>query len=96
MRKLTTGLLTTYKTINNKYYAAKKARQAAAAAAGSTAAAATTGSSDYTMTVGDLLGGRYRVTESAFRGLARHALHTPPQPAPNVLTRSPPHTYTYS
>jgi dual specificity tyrosine-phosphorylation-regulated kinase 1 len=57
-------LLATYKAINNKYYAAKKARQAAAAAG----AAPASGTSDYVMVVGDVLGGRYRVTESIGKG----------------------------
>ncbi len=64
MRKLTTGLLASYKAINSKYYAAKKARQEAAAKVGSSTNAA----SDYVMTAGDILGGRYKVTESIGKG----------------------------
>jgi hypothetical protein len=61
MRKLTTGLLATYKAINFRYYEKKKAR----AAAGGKADA---GSSDYVMVVGQLLGGRYKVLESIGKG----------------------------
>ena len=61
MRKLTTGLLATYKAINFRYYEKKKAR----AAAGGKADA---GSSDYVMVVGQVLGGRYRVLESIGKG----------------------------
>ena len=91
LRKLTTGLLATYKAINNKYYAAKKARQQAAAAAGGggQAAAASTGSSDYVMTAGDVLGGRYRVTESAFWPARFHfAPLVPRAPSPPARARA--------
>lgn len=56
LRKLTTGLLQTYKNINAKYYDAKKAR------------ALKTGREDYTAVVGELLGMRYRVEESMGKG----------------------------
>ncbi len=65
MRKLTTGLLATYKTINNKYYAAKKERAAKASAAASKVEAV---SADYAVTPGDMLGGRYRVVRSIGKG----------------------------
>ena len=60
MRKLTTGLLTTYKAINARYYERKKAR-AAAGGKGESA-------SDYVMVVGQMLGGRYKVLESIGKG----------------------------
>ena len=55
LRKLTTGLLSTYKLINTKYYEAKKARSKS-------------GKEDYTAVVGEVLGGRYRVEESLGKG----------------------------
>ncbi len=61
MRKLTTGLLATYKAINFRYYEKKKARAAAGAKADS-------GSSDYVFVAGQLLGGRYKVLESIGKG----------------------------
>ena len=67
VRKLTTGLLVTYKAINNKYYAAKKERAAkAAASAGSMKS--DSASADYLVAAGELLGGRYRVLDSLGKG----------------------------
>lgn len=60
LRKLTTGLLTTYKLINQRYYEAKKAKQAAKAASARV--------EDYSVTVGDVLGSHYRVEESMGKG----------------------------
>ena len=60
IRKLTTGLLSTYKLINTRYYEAKKAKQAAKAGASRT--------EDYSVKAGDLLGSRYRVEESMGKG----------------------------
>lgn len=87
LRKLTTGLLRSYKTINEKYYAAKKERQAKATANTASShnnggTANSTGTSnpnssnnqnerrdaDYVVTVGDVLGGYYRVIESMGKG----------------------------
>jgi len=59
LRKLTTGLLYTYKLINTRYYEAKKARQAKAAGIPN--------AEDYTVTVGDMLG-HFRVEESMGKG----------------------------
>lgn len=58
-RKLTTGLLKTYKLVNEKYYAAKKDRQAKQAGDKREA--------DYHVTVGDVLG-HYKVIESMGKG----------------------------
>ena len=58
LRKMTTGLLATYKLINARYYEAKKARQARAA----------NKQEEYQVTVGDVLGTRYRVEESMGKG----------------------------
>jgi len=60
MRKLTTGLLLTYKAINNRYYQKKKERAAAAKAEAASA--------DYNMVVGEILGGRYKVLDSIGKG----------------------------
>jgi hypothetical protein len=56
LRKLTTGLLGTYKLINQRYYEAKKARQARSR------------SEEYQVTPGDVLGGHYKVDESLGKG----------------------------
>jgi dual specificity tyrosine-phosphorylation-regulated kinase 1 len=61
MRKLTTGLLATYKAINVRYYEKKKARAAAGGKHES-------GTSDYVLVVGQVLGGRYKVLESIGKG----------------------------
>ena len=58
LRKMTTGLLATYKLINAKYYEAKKARQARQA----------NKQEEYQVTIGDMLGTRYRVEESMGKG----------------------------
>jgi hypothetical protein len=55
LRKLTTGLLATYKLINTRYYEAKKARLKG-------------GKEDYTAVVGEVLGGLYRVEETMGKG----------------------------
>ncbi len=60
LRKLTTGLLRTYKLINERYYTAKKERQAKANGERRDA--------DYQVTVGDLLGQHYKVVESMGKG----------------------------
>jgi hypothetical protein len=60
LRKLTTGLLATYKLINARYYDAKK-NKAKAGAAGAV-------KEDYVVTAGDLLAGRYKVEESMGKG----------------------------
>ena len=60
MRKLTTGLLATYKAINARYYQRKKEKAAAAKAESA--------SSDYVMVAGSLLGGRYKVLDSIGKG----------------------------
>ena len=65
LRKLTTSLLETYKVINNHYYA-KKAKEKAATAAAQREREA--GAADYVVNVGDILGGRYKVTESLGKG----------------------------
>jgi len=57
LRKLTTGLLSTYKLINHRYYEMKKLK----AKAGTT-------KEDYQVTVGDVLGGHYKVEESMGKG----------------------------
>jgi hypothetical protein len=62
MRKLTTGLLVTYKGINVRYFERKKAKQQAAASGGSSSAA------DYVMTPGQVLNGRYKVLELIGKG----------------------------
>ena len=56
LRKLTTGLLGTYKLINQRYYEAKKARQARSKA------------EEYQVVPGDMLGGHYKVDESLGKG----------------------------
>jgi hypothetical protein len=56
LRKLTTGLLGTYKLINQRYYEAKKQRQARSKA------------EEYQVTPGDVLGGHYKVDESLGKG----------------------------
>jgi hypothetical protein len=61
VRKLTTGLLGTYKLINARYYQAKKERQTKAA--GGPAA-----NVDYVVTVGTMLGDHYRVVEAMGKG----------------------------
>jgi dual specificity tyrosine-phosphorylation-regulated kinase 1 len=66
LRKLTTGLLTTYKGINARYYAAKKERNARAAA--QPAASAPNLSADYVAKADEMLGARYRVIESVGKG----------------------------
>ena len=63
VRKLTTGLLALYKSINTKYYQKKKERAARPASAVKDPSAA-----DYVVTPGDMLGGRYRVVESMGKG----------------------------
>ena len=60
LRKLTTGLLATYKLINARYYDAKKNKAKAGAAGGV--------KEDYVVTAGDLLAGRYKVEESMGKG----------------------------
>lgn len=60
VRKLTTGLLKTYKSINERYYEAKKARAAAKAGAPK--------AEDYVVQVGDMLGTHYKVEESMGKG----------------------------
>ena len=58
LRKLTTGLLSTYKLINTRYFDAKKAK----------AKASSTVKEDYVVTAGDMLAGRYKVEESMGKG----------------------------
>lgn len=66
LRKLTTQLLATYKLINHRYYEAKKVKAAAAAAVAAAAGAKPV--EDYVVSVGELLGGHYRVEESMGKG----------------------------
>jgi serine/threonine protein kinase len=68
MRKLTTGLLRTYKAINEKYYTAKKERQAKQSSGGGAGGADSRRDADYQVTVGDVLGSHYRVVESMGKG----------------------------
>ena len=58
VRKLTTGLLATYKNINTKYYEQKKSRLARQAGK----------PEEYQVVVGDVLGTHYRVEESLGKG----------------------------
>src|SRR4051794_22318837 len=58
VRKLTTGLLATYKLINSRYYEQKKSRLARQAGR----------PEEYQVTVGDMLGAHYRVEESLGKG----------------------------
>ncbi|RYG51544.1 hypothetical protein EON66_10640, partial [archaeon] len=56
LRKLTTGLLSTYRLINTRYYEAKAMRQVRGIR------------EDYNVVVGDMLGQRYRVLETKGKG----------------------------
>lgn len=57
LRKLTTGLLVTYRKINERYYQARKERQRNEKK-----------EADYQVSVGDVLGGKYRVKSSMGKG----------------------------